>query len=111
MQFVKNFIYDSVENGLYVTSSGAEFLEIMPEGVNKGWGVEWFIKALSLDRCKVITMGDYMNDYSMLSLEGIKSFCPEVAADEVKKVCFKILCTVEVSTAAEVIKYIENELL
>ena len=108
---VKSFIYESVENGLYVTSSGAEFLEIMPEGVNKGWGVERFIESLSLNRSKVITMGDYMNDYSMLSLEGIKSFCPEVSAEDVKKVCFKILCPVEDSPAAEVIKYIEDELL
>ena len=83
----------------------------MPEGVNKGWGVERFIESLSLDRSKVITMGDYMNDYSMLSLKGIKSFCPEVSADEVKKVCFKTLCPVEDSPAAEVIKYIEDELL
>jgi len=108
---VKQFIQQSLEEDLYITSSGAEFIEIMPKGISKGWGVEWFIKTFSLDRSKVYTMGDYMNDYSMLSLDGIKSFCPQVSADAVKEICFKVLCPVEESTVAEVIAYIESEVL
>ena len=86
-----------------ITSSCEFFVEVIPQTVSKGWGVEHLITHLGLEREKVAVVGDYFNDYEMLTLPGIRSFCPQNAHLEIKKLCQESLCAVEDGCIADLI--------
>ena len=89
-----------------VSSSAARFVEILPANASKGNGVNKIISMYELDRAKVFTIGDYHNDFSMISLDGINGYCPEAAVDEVKAVAKAILCDVEKGAVAQLVALI-----
>ncbi len=57
--------------GLDVTSSWSMNLELMPAGVNKGIAVAALAQKLGISSQRVMTLGDYDNDVSMLSYAGV----------------------------------------
>ncbi|MEG0047649.1 MAG: Cof-type HAD-IIB family hydrolase [Clostridia bacterium] len=58
-------------DGIEVTSSWAQNLEIMPKGVNKGGAVREMAERLGLNASQVMTFGDYDNDESMIAYAGL----------------------------------------
>jgi len=105
-QLVKSHVGDK----LYVTNASDNFIEVMAKGISKGQRLEWVIENYSLDRRKVVAMGDYYNDLEMLSLKGIRAFCPQNAADDIKNVCEKVFCHVDDGAIADAIEYLDNEI-
>ena len=103
--FVKSIVGDK----LYVTNASERFYEVMPKGMSKGFRLEWIINHYSLDRKNVIAMGDYFNDYEMLSVKGIRAFCPDNAHPEIKKVCERTLCHVNDAAIANAIELLDSE--
>lgn len=57
--------------GLNVTSSWSMNLELMPAGVNKGVAVAFLARRLGIGPDRVMALGDYDNDVSMLSYAGV----------------------------------------
>ena len=53
---------------------------------------------------QVVTAGDYYNDYEMLCLPGVVSYCPENSPDDIKRICRESLCSVEDGFVAELIE-------
>lgn len=103
------FVRSLVGDKLYITNASERFYEVMPKGMSKGFRLEWLINHYSLERKNVIAMGDYFNDYEMLSVEGIRSFCPDNAHDEIKKLCERTLCHVNDGAIAAAIEILDSE--
>lgn len=101
------FIEQNLTGGMQTTISCDRFIEVMPGGVSKGNAVEWMIDHLALDRGKVLIAGDYYNDFEMLTLPGIRSFCPQNAPDDIRARCEHTLCHVDDGAIAALITYIE----
>ena len=57
--------------GLDVTSSWSMNLELMPAGVDKGMAVAALAQRLGIGPVRVMALGDYDNDVSMLSYAGV----------------------------------------
>ena len=76
-------------DGFTVTHSGAPFVEILADGVNKAWAVAKLCEHLGIDRAEVLAFGDAPNDAELLAWAGrgvaMANAHPEalVAADEV----------------------------
>ena len=104
------FIERHLADGLQPTLSCDRFIEIMPAGTSKGSALEWMIDRLSLDRGRVLTIGDYYNDFEMLSRPGVRSFCPKNAPQDIQAVCEQTLCHVDDGAIAALISYIEDHL-
>lgn len=56
--------------GIFLTKSGENNIEIMPEGVDKGTGVRWLARYLGIPMENVMTLGDQDNDLPMLMAAG-----------------------------------------
>ena len=96
--------------GVDITACDTDLVEIVPQGVSKGAALERVIGMFSLDRAKVAAAGDYLNDLIMLKTPGIRAFCPEVSAPEVKAVCEKTLCSVYDGVLADIVEIFEGEI-
>lgn len=48
-----------------------EYIEIIPQGLNKGAGVRWLLQQLAIDPMTMMAVGDGENDIEMLQLAGI----------------------------------------
>lgn len=71
-------------DGLYITSSGSDSAEIMPEGIDKARGIFELAKHYGYTLENAMAFGDYFNDLSML--EGARAgVAMGNAPDEVKK--------------------------
>ncbi|MFC7624080.1 Cof-type HAD-IIB family hydrolase [Microlunatus sp. GCM10028923] len=57
-------------DGFAVTHSGAPFVEILAEGVNKAWAVAKLSDHLGIDRAEVLAFGDAPNDAELLAWAG-----------------------------------------
>lgn len=96
-------------DGITVVSSCDWLVEIHPKGVSKGNAVLWLMDYLNIDgEAKILVAGDYENDAEMLSLPGVRSFCPDNAPDEIKKLCTDHLCHVDRGAIAELVQRIEK---
>lgn len=58
-------------NGIYVTTSGRNCIEIMNEGVNKCSGVQRLAAMHGIRMDEVMTLGDYFNDVPMIKAAGL----------------------------------------
>lgn len=75
--------------GFEVTHSGAPFVEVLPQGVSKAWGLARLCEHLAVDPAEVVAFGDAPNDAEMLAWAGhgvaVADAAPvsRAAADEV----------------------------
>jgi len=100
MEWLRSYGFEGID----VTASAQSLVEIVPHGISKGFAIEEIIRTNNLDRSKVAAIGDYYNDYDMLSVKGIRTFCPENAAPEIKELCSKTVCRVENGALADLIE-------
>jgi hypothetical protein len=95
--------------GAEVTASDVSLVEVVPQGISKGAAVEEVIARYGFDRSKVAAIGDYFNDYQMLSVPGIRTFCPNNAAPEIKELCGTTVCSVYDGALADVIELLGKD--
>ncbi|KXN78047.1 Cof-type HAD-IIB family hydrolase [Lactobacillus helveticus] len=74
----------SVEK-IHVTTSGWNYMDIIPQNVNKANGLKEFLAYLDVPRTQLIAFGDGKNDIEMLKLAGL-SYAMENGQDSVKKI-------------------------
>ncbi|GMG95370.1 Cof-type HAD-IIB family hydrolase [Tepidimicrobium xylanilyticum] len=77
--------YIKVNTNFYCTSSRKNLLDIGPNGVNKGKGVELLANELGIRLEEVCVFGDYYNDISMFNKAGL-SIAMGNAVEELKGV-------------------------
>ena len=56
--------------GITLTQSAPTNIEIMPEGIDKGYGIAQFARILDISLTQVMTLGDQENDIPMLMRAG-----------------------------------------
>lgn len=108
-QMVK-FLNENISDKIYTTTSSPRFTELMPKGISKAQGIETLISKLNICREKVIVIGDYFNDIEMLSLPGVRAFCPENAHENIKRICERSFCHVDDGAVAAAIEFLDKEL-
>ncbi|MCP5028020.1 MAG: HAD family hydrolase [Actinomycetia bacterium] len=57
-------------DGVYATCSGAQFIELMAEGVDKAAGLAHLCERLGIESAAVVAFGDQLNDLPMLAWAG-----------------------------------------
>ncbi len=92
-------------NGVEVTTSMDNNLEIIKKGVNKGTTLENLCNILKIDTNFVIALGDSKNDISMLRKAGTK-LAVKNACGELKNIADTIICTNNENT----IEYLQKHL-
>lgn len=75
--------------GTEITQSGTRNLEIMPEGADKGGGLQILAGRLGIIREEVMALGDQFNDLAMIKWAG-KGIAMGNAIDEVKQAAFGV---------------------
>jgi len=96
-------------SGTEVTACDKTLVEIVPQGISKGVALERVIEMMGLSRNRVAAIGDYYNDLAMLSTPGIRAFCPQNAAPEIKAICEKTVCSVFEGAVADVVEVFAAE--
>jgi hydroxymethylpyrimidine pyrophosphatase-like HAD family hydrolase len=87
------------------------WLDIAPDGVDKGHGLEKLRGKLGIDPSRVLAIGDGRNDIEMFEwakASGGHSFAMGQAPDEVKQVATAITSSVEQDGVAEVLASFEG---
>lgn len=79
------------EGGYEIVSSWCDNIEIMPEGVSKGKGVEMLAKKLNIPLTEVMAIGDSENDLSMIKIAGL-GVAMGNASHQVKEVADDVTC-------------------
>lgn len=70
---------------LHAAPSGFGFVDILPDGVNKGSGLTHLMEHWSIDRTEVAAFGDNMNDFEMISLVAPYSFAMGNSVEPLKE--------------------------
>lgn len=92
--------------GVEVTSSGSENIEVTSKDAQKGIALEAFVKAKGIALAETMAIGDNYNDVSMLRIAG-RSVAMGNASEEIKAICTAVTITNEESGVAKAI----NEVL
>ncbi len=71
--------------GFHVSTSSPVWLDIMPEGVNKGAALEFLQEKMGVSKSETMAFGDYLNDYEMLQMADY-SYAMANAHGDIKKV-------------------------
>ncbi|HLP00029.1 MAG TPA: HAD family hydrolase [Fimbriimonas sp.] len=88
--------------GCQLTESAPQYLEILPEGTNKGNGLAQLCASMGIDRSEVAAIGDYKNDLEMLAWVGTAGAVKN-ALDEVKSLAQIVVNSNEDGGAGEFI--------
>ena len=89
--------------GLFVTSSWSNNLELMPQGVSKGVALRELAQRLSIAQAEVMAMGDYDNDLDMIEYAGF-GVAMGNASEHVKQAAQHITLTNEENGVAAAIQ-------
>lgn len=102
MEYVEKLGKDEV----CISSSSANYVEVMPNGISKGEALQKIIDIYNIDKQNLLVSGDFNNDLPMLSIEGVRSFCPSNAEVCVKNVVQEVLCHVSEGIIPQMLKRI-----
>lgn len=67
--------------GTHVVQSEPTYLEVLPEGTDKGTALEWLARANSVPVSEIIAVGDGMNDLAMLEVAGLGACVADAQPD------------------------------
>ena len=81
---LENDFNNSLEERIHVTTSGFNFTDVLPYGVDKADAIKYFLRIFNLDHHQLMAFGDSMNDAKMLKLAEL-SYAMANADEEVKK--------------------------
>ena len=91
---------------LGITTSMTNNLEILNNGINKGFGLQTLCEAEKIDISSIIVLGDSKNDISAFKIAKTK-YAVSNACIEIKELADKVIC----SNDEGIMKYMERELL
>lgn len=77
-----------------VVTGGAQWLDMMPEGVNKGSAMTRILNILNIPKEEMLVFGDNLNDLEMMKLAGLRATVNE-GVKEIREVSDVIVNTVE----------------
>lgn len=92
-----------VPTSMYATTSGISFVEVTPQGADKGAALSRLCANLGIDASEVIAFGDNYNDVTMLEWAG-RGVAMANAADGVKDIADEVTGTNGVGGVAEVLE-------
>ncbi len=58
-------------NGVEISSSWENNIEVMSSGISKGYGLKYLIDTLNIDKSQVVAIGDNENDIPMFKISGL----------------------------------------
>lgn len=93
-------------DGLEVTTSMTNNLEIIDKGINKGFGLKRLCEISNLNIDDIIVIGDSKNDITAFKAAK-KKYAVSNACEEIKRISDKIIC----SNEDNIMCYMEKELL
>jgi len=93
--------------GVRFVQSDARFLEMLPEGVDKGSALEEILRQTGLKREKLIAIGDYYNDIEMLKTAGF-AVVPSNAPKEIQQMADLVVGGCRFCAGAALIEYLER---
>lgn len=73
-----------IKDQLEISYSSNRYLEFNPKGISKGMAVQEVSKTLNIPIENILTIGDNLNDLSMIQISG-KSAAPKNAVEQIKK--------------------------
>lgn len=91
--------------GTHLTISEPEYLEFLPEKVNKATGVRAVADFLGIPQGRCAAIGDWLNDLEMIEWAGVGAAIGN-AAPEVKAVADRVVATNNDGGVAEFIRYL-----
>jgi len=99
----KRIIEEEYKGVLDVFKSCPFFLELMPYGINKGFGLSFLSKQAGFSREQLIACGDSFNDISMIEYAGL-GVCMENGEDQVKSISDVIAGSSENDGIADIVE-------
>lgn len=81
-------------NDFTVVTGGAQWLDMMAKGVNKGTAMEQILAKLKIPGEEILVLGDNLNDLEMMKLAGLCATVPD-GVKEVREISDTIVNTVE----------------
>ena len=105
---IRPILQEQFGNSIYIVQSSPNFLEILAQGVSKGFGLECALEYLKLKPENTIAFGDEENDLPMFKAAGF-SAAPANAPDIVRKAAaFQIPANREDGVAVFLEKYFKK---
>ena len=98
-------VYKNVYKAGHITRSGDKFLEILPSSTSKGHAVDYLCETYKLNKDKLFTFGDAMNDTELLSVTK-NGYCVANGAKRLKEVALNL----EVSNDEHIIQFIVDKI-
>lgn len=93
--------------GIRFVETSEYFLEMLPDGVDKGSGLDAVIRKTRFERENVYAIGDYYNDVEMLRAAGF-AVVPSNAPDDIKALADLVVGHCHDGAVADLIEYIEE---
>jgi Cof subfamily protein (haloacid dehalogenase superfamily) len=87
--------------------SGTNMLEVLPNNISKARGALHIAKRLGIDPKRVCAIGDYFNDYEMLSKAGISAAVGQ-APDKLKQTATYVVCENNSGSVGEFIELLDQ---
>lgn len=104
-------IPQEIKDKLEISYSSNRYLEFNPKGVSKGQAVKYLAKKLNIDPDSILSIGDNINDLSMLKVTGY-SGAPQNAVAMVKEaVDYVSEKTYNEATVSDIIKHFIKEVI
>lgn len=91
-----------------LTLSNKNYIEFMARGVNKFSGIEFLLDKYGFEKSELAAIGDYNNDYEMVSEAGFGA-CVQGASEELKKVADYISGPYNEDGFAQAVEYMLKE--
>ena len=93
--------------GVRFVSSSDNYLELLPDGVNKGKALLKLMELQNISVRNTYAIGDYYNDLEMLSAAGTGVVSAN-APDDIKKAADLVVCHCKDGAVADLIEYLEK---
>ncbi|WP_031543342.1 Cof-type HAD-IIB family hydrolase [Mesoplasma photuris] len=102
------FMKELKDLGLEVATNNGEILEINKKDVNKKFAIKWFEEKLKITKDNIMSVGDGMNDFSMIEYTGV-GVALKNSVDPIKEIADLYI---DINSDDGAIKYlVENYLL
>lgn len=110
MDMLESEVRDSIHpDWATIVRSEAEYLEFLPSGISKGWGLMKLAEHLGVSQDETAALGDYSNDLEMIQWAGFSGAMGN-ALDEVKAEADVIVSTNSHDGASEFINHVLSKL-
>ena len=83
-------------------------VELLPKGTDKGQGLLELARILGFTKENTFAIGDYYNDFEMLSVAGISS-CPDESPSDIKDIVDFVAGACRDGAVADFIEYLQNK--